>query len=68
MRVVYLYASAAFKKFNMSNCKKSPTPVISGLKLSKEDDGSTVDPMLIKRMVGSLMCLTMTRPNIMYEF
>ena len=34
--------------------------------MSKDDDGSTVDPMLFKRLVGSLMYLTATRPDIMY--
>ena len=43
-----------------------PTPVITGLKLSKDDDGSTVDPTMFKRIVGSLMYLTVTRPDIMY--
>ena len=33
------YASAVLKRFNMSNCKVSPTPVITCLKLSKDDDG-----------------------------
>ena len=50
----------------MSNCKKSPTPVITGLKLSKDHEGSTVDPTLFKRLVGSLMYLTSMRPDIMY--
>ena len=50
----------------MSNCKISPTLVIIGLKLSKDDEGSTVDPMLFKRFVGNLMYLTTTRPDIMY--
>ena len=50
----------------MYNCKVSPTPVITGLKLSKDDDGSTVDPIIFKRMVGSLMYLIVTRPDIMY--
>ena len=50
----------------MSNCKAVPTPVIIGLKLSKDDDGSTVDPTLFKRLVGSLMYLTATIPDIMY--
>ena len=50
----------------MSNCKVSPTPVITGLKLSKDDDGSTVDPMLYKRLVDNLIYLTATRPYIMY--
>ena len=50
----------------MSNCKTAPTPVITGLKLSKDDDGSTVDPVLFKRLVGSLMYLTVIRLDIMY--
>ena len=51
----------------MSNCKLSPTPVITCLKLSKDDEGSTGDPMLSKRLVGSLMYLTATTPDIMYR-
>ena len=50
----------------MSNCKITPTPVIIGLKLSKDVDGSNVDPTMFKRLVGSLMYLTATRPDIMY--
>ena len=61
------YASAVLKIFNMSNCKEAQTPLIIGLKLSKDDEGSTIDPMLYKRLVGSLMYLTTMRPNIMYE-
>ena len=60
------YASGVLKRLNMSNCNTSPTPVITGLKLSKDDEGSTVDPMLFKRLAGSLMYLTVTRPDIMY--
>ena len=50
----------------MSNCKTTPIPVITGLKLSKDNEGSTVDPMLFKRIFGSLMYLTVTIPDIMY--
>ena len=60
------YANIVLKRFNMSNCKSTPTPVIAGLKLSKDDEGSTVDPRLFKRIVGSLMYLTMSRLDIMY--
>ena len=54
------------KIFNMSNCKTGPTPVITGLKLSKDYEGSTVDPTLFKRLIGSLMYLIATRLDIMY--
>ena len=50
----------------MSNCKVDPTPVKTSLKLSKDDEGSTIDSMMYKRLVGSLMYLTTTRPDIMY--
>ena len=60
------YASEVLKIFNMSNCKTTPTPAITGLKLSKDDEGSIVDPMMFKNLVGSLMYLTMTRLDIMY--
>ena len=50
----------------MSNCKTNPTPVLTSLKLSKDDDGLTVDPTLFKRFVGSLMYLTTKITHIMY--
>jgi hypothetical protein len=36
------------------------------LKLSKEDEGSKVDPSLFRSLVGGLMYLIATRPDIMY--
>ena len=50
----------------MSNFNSAPTPVITSLKLSKDDDGSTIDPTVFKRLVGSLIYLTTTRTDIMY--
>ena len=50
----------------MLNCKPVVTPIATGIKLNKEDDGSKVDPMMYKRLVGSLMYLTTTRPDIMF--
>ena len=52
--------------FRMLNCKPAATPMATGIKLSKYDEGSYVDPTLYKRLVGSLMYLTTTRPNIMF--
>ena len=50
----------------MFNCKEGPTLVIVGLKLSKDDDGSTIDPTLLKRLLGILRYLTAMRRDIMY--
>ena len=49
----------------MVNCKHVPTAVATSTKLSKDDEGSYVNPTLFKRLVGSLMYLIATRPDIM---
>jgi hypothetical protein len=61
------YVHEILKILNMMNSKEAPTPVITILKLSKEDKGSKVYPTLFKRLVGSIMYLTTTRPDIMYR-
>ena len=50
----------------MQNNKPSSTPTVMGLKLSNEDCSKVVNSILYKRMVGRLMYLTATRPDIMY--
>jgi hypothetical protein len=60
------YAKDILKRFRMVNCKPVVTPIATGTKLSKNDEGSCVDPTLYKRLVGSLMYLTTTRPDIMF--
>ena len=60
------YANDVFKRFRMMNCKPAVTPIATDTKLNKDDDGSKVDPMLYKRLVGSLVYLTATRPDIMF--
>ncbi|PNX68276.1 reverse transcriptase, partial [Trifolium pratense] len=37
-----------------------------GIKLSKHGEGEIVDPSLFKSLVGSLLYLTCTRPDILY--
>jgi len=52
------YANEVLKRFRMLNCKPAATPMATGTKLSKDDVGSYVDPTLYKKLVGSLMYLT----------
>ena len=41
-------------------------PVVPGFKIMKDEGGVEVDSTMFKRIVGSLMYLTATRPDMMY--
>eukprot|EP00253_Pinus_taeda_P013376 PITA_13376 len=60
------YVADILERFNMQNRKPAPTPNVMGLKLNKEYCSSNINLTLYKSMVGSLMYLTTTRPDIMY--
>eukprot|EP00253_Pinus_taeda_P013622 PITA_13622 len=60
------YVESVLKRFNMQNNKVAVTPTVMGLKLTKEDISKDFDPKLYKSIVGSLMYLTATRPDIMH--
>jgi hypothetical protein len=60
------YATDILKSFKMNKCKPTDTPIATGKKLSKQDEGTTIDYTLYKRIVGRLIYLTTTRPDIMY--
>eukprot|EP01018_Ginkgo_biloba_P029557 Gb_20738 [translate_table: standard] len=60
------YAMDILKKFNMSDCKPLATLVQFGLKLSKYEDSDSVDTTLYRQLIGSLIYLSSTRPDISY--
>jgi hypothetical protein len=60
------YATDIIKRLCMEECNPAETPIPLGTKLSKKYEGPTVEPTLYKSLVGSLLYLTTTRPNIMY--
>jgi hypothetical protein len=60
------YAVDTIKIFCMEDCDPAETPIPLGTKLSKKHEGPIVDPTLYKSLVGSLLYLTTTRPDIMY--
>ncbi|KAF5759181.1 putative RNA-directed DNA polymerase [Helianthus annuus] len=60
------YAKNLLAKFKMENCREALTPMEYGLKLSKEDHEDEVDQNVYRMLVGSLMYLTNTRPDIMF--
>ncbi|KAL4387529.1 hypothetical protein GQ457_09G029200 [Hibiscus cannabinus] len=54
------------KKFYMENCKSVTTPIAQGEKLSSKDDFGRVNEKIYKSLIGCLLYLTATRPDIMF--
>jgi hypothetical protein len=60
------YVAEVLKKIKMEKCKPVDTPIALGTKFRKEDLGSKISSTLYKQIVGSLMYLTATSPDITY--
>ncbi|KAM0037429.1 putative RNA-directed DNA polymerase [Helianthus debilis subsp. tardiflorus] len=60
------YMKNLLEKYRMSQCNTVSTPMEYGLKLSKEDPEEFIDESMYRSLVGSLMYLTNTRPDIMF--
>ncbi|KAK2381799.1 putative mitochondrial protein [Trifolium repens] len=61
------YTKELLKKFNLEDCKPMTTPMHPTSSLSKEETGSKVDQKLYRGMIGSLLYLTASRPDILYS-
>ncbi|GJR77126.1 putative ribonuclease H-like domain-containing protein [Tanacetum coccineum] len=60
------YVDEILKKFNYTNVKSASTPVDLKKPLVKDGDANYVDVHLYRSMIGSLMYLTTSRPDIMF--
>ncbi|GKE08356.1 hypothetical protein Tco_1411907, partial [Tanacetum coccineum] len=60
------YMTDILKKFGFTDVKTTCTPMETQKLLLKDEDGEEVDVHLYRSMIGSLMYLTSSRPNIMY--
>ncbi|KAK2428549.1 putative mitochondrial protein [Trifolium repens] len=60
------YARNIIKKFGMDNAAHKRTPAPTHLKLTKDEKGISVDQSLYRSMIGSLLYLTASRPDITY--
>ncbi|KAI3771166.1 hypothetical protein L6452_02325 [Arctium lappa] len=61
------YVFDILKKFKMDKSTSIGTPMAHGAKLGLDPDGKVVDQMTYKGMIGSLMYLTASRPDIMFS-
>ncbi|GJV15436.1 putative ribonuclease H-like domain-containing protein [Tanacetum coccineum] len=60
------YVAEILKKFNFVNVKTASTPIETQKPLVKDEEASDVDVHLYRSMIGSLMYLTASRPDIMF--
>jgi hypothetical protein len=58
------YTKDLMKKFNMAELKPVSTPMSSAISLGPDEDGEAVDQREYRSMIGSLLYLTATWPEI----
>ncbi|GKA42069.1 putative ribonuclease H-like domain-containing protein [Tanacetum coccineum] len=61
------YMNEILNKFGFSDVKTARTPMETQKALLKDVDGKDVDEHLYRSLIGSLMYLTSSRPDIMFE-
>jgi hypothetical protein len=60
------YTKDLMKKFNMAELKLVSTPMSSATSLGPDEDGEAVDQIEYRSMIGSLLYLTATQPDIQF--
>lgn len=61
------YAMDVLKRFGMDESSSVGSPIIPGFKLHKDEYGVRIDESYYKQVVGSLMYLTATRPDLTFS-
>ncbi|XP_024195878.1 uncharacterized protein LOC112199045 [Rosa chinensis] len=61
------YAENLIKKFGLESKKVVNNPMSTTTKLSEDKDGNSVYPTIYRSMIGSLLYLTASRPDISYS-
>ncbi|GJX14748.1 hypothetical protein Tco_0206506 [Tanacetum coccineum] len=61
------YIKEMLKKFGLEDSKPTKTPMLTKIKLTKDDEANSVDSSKYRGMIGSLLYLTASRPDIMFS-
>ncbi|GJY73514.1 retrovirus-related pol polyprotein from transposon TNT 1-94 [Tanacetum coccineum] len=61
------YVKEMLKKFGLEDSKPIKTPMSSKTKLTRDEDGEPIDDTKYHGMIGSLLYLTASRPDIMFS-
>jgi len=60
------YAGEILERFGMGGCNPVKNPIVPGTKLIKDDGEDSENSTLFKQIIGSLMYLSVTRPDIAF--
>jgi hypothetical protein len=60
------YIVEILQRFRMMDCKSMTTPMTINLKLLSDKSSDLVDPTMYRQLIGSLMYLVNTRPDICF--
>ncbi|CAM8895696.1 unnamed protein product [Rhodiola kirilowii] len=61
------YATNLIKKFDLEKASHKRTPAATHVKITKDEAGTSVDQTLYRSMIGSLLYLTASRPDIAHD-
>ena len=61
------YARNLVKRFGLDNAAHARTPMAANAKLTNDPSGESVDVTLYKSMIGCLLYLTASRPDIAFS-
>ncbi|KAI3492949.1 hypothetical protein L1887_42387 [Cichorium endivia] len=61
------YTNELLKKFSLENCSTAKVPISTNHKIFADPEGEPVDHKLYRGMIGSLLYLTASRPDIMFS-
>ena len=61
------YCKELLKKFDMEHCKAMNTPMDSGTYVDQDESGTLIDITKYRGMIGSLLYLTASRPDMMFS-
>nr|GEW06623.1 retrovirus-related Pol polyprotein from transposon TNT 1-94 [Tanacetum cinerariifolium] len=61
------YALESLKKYGFDSCDPVDTPIVEKSKLDKDKEGKAIDPSHYRGMIGTLLYLTASRPDLQFS-
>nr|GEW12302.1 uncharacterized mitochondrial protein AtMg00810-like [Tanacetum cinerariifolium] len=61
-----IYALESLKKYGFESCDPIDTPMVEKSKLYEDKEGKTIDPSHYRGMIGTLLYITASRPDLQF--